>query len=135
MTTASKITMVRVVLIPFFIVFLLLSGNGGARVVEDGRQTPKLLEQTSNMRYESLIGPDCTDCFSVDRLTLCGGSAVLHAGAGVHIVSSGAGAVRCGDFAHALKKGDYFFLPACAAGEAIVEGELELLICRGGIEP
>lgn len=86
-------------------------------------------------RYESLIGPDCTDCFSVDRLTLCGGSAVLHAGAGVHIVSSGAGAVRCGDFAHALKKGDYFFLPACAAGEAIVEGELELLICRGGIEP
>ena len=56
-------------------------------------------------------------------------------GAGVHIVSSGAGAVRCGDFAHALKKGDYFFLPACAAGEAIVEGELELLICRGGIEP
>ena len=33
------------------------------------------------------------------------------------------------------KKGDYFFLPACAAGEAIVEGELELLICRGGIEP
>ena len=84
------------------------------------------------MRYESLIDPDCTDCFSVDRLTLCGGSAVLHAGAGVHIVSSGAGAVRCGDFAHALKKGDYFFLPACAAGEAIVEGELELLICRGG---
>ena len=107
----------------------------GARVVEDGRQTPKLLEQTSNMRHESLIGPDCTDCFSVDRLTLCGGSAVLHAGAGVHIVSSGAGAVRCGDFAHALKKGDYFFLPACAAGEAIVKGELELLICRGGIEP
>ena len=30
MTTASKITMVRVVLIPFFIVFLLLSGNSGA---------------------------------------------------------------------------------------------------------
>lgn len=30
MTTASKITMVRVVLIPFFIVFLILSGNGGA---------------------------------------------------------------------------------------------------------
>ena len=29
MTTASKITMVRVVLIPFFIVFLILSGNGG----------------------------------------------------------------------------------------------------------
>ena len=107
----------------------------GARVVEDGRQTPKLLAQTSNMRHERLIGPDCTDCFSVDRLTLCGGSAVLHAGAGVHIVSSGAGAVRCGDFAHALKKGDYFFLPACAAGETIVEGELELLICRGGIEP
>lgn len=49
--------------------------------------------------------------------------------------TASAGAVRCGDFAHALKKGDYFFLPACAAGEAIVEGELELLICRGGIEP
>ena len=30
MTTASKITMVRIVLIPFFMVFLILSGNGGA---------------------------------------------------------------------------------------------------------
>ena len=97
--------------------------------------TARVSWKTAGRRRSFWIGPDCTDCFSVDRLTLCGGSAVLHAGAGVHIVSSGAGAVRCGDFAHALKKGDYFFLPACAAGEAIVEGELELLICRGGIEP
>lgn len=71
------------------------------------------------MRYESLIGPDCTDCFSVDRLTLCGGSAVLHAGAGVHIVSSGAGAVRCGDFAHALKRATISSFPPVQPGKPL----------------
>lgn len=104
----------------------------GEEVVSQGRQTPKLLAQTENTRLESLIGTDVTTCFSVDRLTITSGSAVLNAGTGVHIVSKGQGTVRCGDFTHEVKQGDYFFLPVAAAGETIAEGNLELLICKGG---
>lgn len=104
----------------------------GERVIREGKKEPKLLAQTENTRLESLIGPADTTCFSVDRLTVSGGSAVLTAGAGVYIVAEGSGTVRCGDFGHSLKKGDYFFLPVCAAGETVAEGQLELLICKGG---
>ena len=104
----------------------------GERVVREGRKEPKLLARTENTKLESLIGPEDTTCFSVDRLTVSGGTAVLNAGAGVHIVADGSGVVRCGDFEHSLKKGDYFFLPVSAAGETTVEGQLNLLICRGG---
>ena len=42
--------------------------------------------------------------------------------------------MTCGDFTHPLKKGDYFFLPACASSETVLDGTLELLICKGGKE-
>lgn len=104
----------------------------GEEVIRQGKKEPKLLEQTANTKLEGLIGPEDTTCFSVDRLTVSGGSAVLNGGAGVHIVANGSGTVRCGDYEHSLKKGDYFFLPVSAAGETTVEGQLELLICKGG---
>ena len=104
----------------------------GEQVVRDGKKEPKLLAATENTKLESLIGPEDTTCFSVDRLTVSGGTAPLTAGAGVYIVAAGSGVVRCGDFAHSLKKGDYFFLPVAAVGETVVEGELNLLICKGG---
>ena len=106
----------------------------GARVVEEGRKTPRLVWSCENAKLESLIGPDDTDCFTVDRLSLSGGKTTLDAPAGVCIAANGAGRVRCGDFTHTLKKGDYFFLPACASSETVLEGTLELLICRGGKE-
>lgn len=104
----------------------------GEQVIRAGKKDPKILAQTENTKLESLIGPEDTTCFSVDRFTVSGGTAILEAGAGVHIVSEGSGVVRCGDYEHSLKKGDYFFLPVCAAGETAVEGNLELLICKGG---
>ena len=104
----------------------------GEQVVRDGKKEPKLLSATENTRLESLIGPEDTSCFSVDRLTVSGGTAPLTAGAGVYIVADGCGNVCCGDFEHSLKKGDYFFLPVAAVGETVVEGELNLLICKGG---
>jgi mannose-6-phosphate isomerase len=104
----------------------------GEEVIRQGKKEPKLLAETENTRLESLIGPEDTTCFSVDRFTVSGGTALLTAGAGVHVVEEGEGMIRCGDFEHSLKKGDYFFLPVCAAGETAVEGQLKLLICRGG---
>ena len=104
----------------------------GEEVIRQGKKEPKLLAETENTKLESLIGPEDTTCFSVDRLTVSGGNAALTAGAGVHIVADGEGVVRCGDYEHSLKKGDYFFLPVSAVGETVVEGKLNLLICKGG---
>ncbi len=104
----------------------------GEEVVRQGRKQPKLVRETENTKLESLIGPEDTDCFSVDRLTVRGGSASLEAGAAVYIVAEGQGSVACGEFSHGLKKGDYFFLPVAAVGETTVQGELELVYCKGG---
>lgn len=104
----------------------------GDEVIHQGKKEPRILSLTENTKLESLIGPEDTTCFRVDRLTLSGGTTSLTAGAGVHIVAEGSGLVRCGDFSQSLKKGDYFFLPVSAAGETTLEGQLELLICLGG---
>lgn len=104
----------------------------GQKVVEQGRQTPRVLEKTENTCLEGLIGPDCTTCFRVDRLTLQNGSAPLTHGAAVCVVAEGEGTVRCGDFSHSLKKGDYFFQPVSATADTVLEGNLTLLLCQGG---
>lgn len=104
----------------------------GTAVVDQGRQQPKLVEQTEHTTLESLIGPECTSCFTVDRLTVRGGSAPLTHGAAVCVVADGEGVVRCGDFSHSLKKGDYFFQPVSATSDTLLEGDLTLLLCKGG---
>lgn len=104
----------------------------GDEVIKKGKKDAKCIEQGENTKLESLIGKEDTECFSVKRLTVSGGSAPLKEGAAVHIVSRGDGMVRCGDFFRKVKKGDYFFLPVSAAGESFVDGEMELLICKGG---
>ncbi|MBQ5780855.1 MAG: class I mannose-6-phosphate isomerase [Spirochaetaceae bacterium] len=104
----------------------------GDDVIKKGKKQPKCISETSNTKLESLIDEDDTECFSVKRLTVSGGSAPLEEGAAVHIVAQGRGVVRCGDFVREVKKGDYFFLPVSAAAEAFVDGDVELLICKGG---
>lgn len=104
----------------------------GQEVIRQGKKEPRLTEQTENTRRESLIGPEDTTCFSVDRLTVSEGSAALTDGAGVYIVEQSSGVVRCGDYSHNIQKGDYFFLPVAAVGETVVEGSVRLLICKGG---
>jgi mannose-6-phosphate isomerase len=104
----------------------------GESVITEGRKIPKLIEETETTRYESLIGKEDTTCFFVEKLTNRGEIVKLPTGASVYIVAEGQGMVRCGDYSHALKKGDYFFLPECALNDTVVEGQMEFLICRGG---
>lgn len=104
----------------------------GEEVVEQGRKTPRIMAESENTKLESLIGAEDTTCFTVDRLTISGGTAQLNAPAAVCVVADGSGMIRCGDYAHSLKKGDYFFQPVAAVGETVVEGNLELLLCKGG---
>ena len=104
----------------------------GEEVIRRGKKTPRLVHETGNTKLESLIGPEDTDCFTMDRLTVSGGEAALEAGAAVYIVAGGEGSVRCGDYRHSLKTGDYFFLPVAAVGESVAEGNLQLVYCKGG---
>ncbi len=104
----------------------------GEEVVRQGKKTPKLVKETENAKLESLIGPEDTECFTVDRLTISGGQVPLEAGAAVYIVAKGEGSVSCGDYHHDLKTGDYFFLPVAAVGDSVAEGNLELVYCKGG---
>ncbi len=97
------------------------------------QKQPKVTEETDAFRLESLIGPEDTDCFTMDRLTVTG-STVLKAGAAVYVVAQGNGSVTCGDYHRSLKQGDFFFLPACAAGETVADGTLQLIVCKGGNE-
>ncbi len=104
----------------------------GEEVIRRGKKTPRLVKETENTKLESLIGPEDTDCFTMDRLTICGGQAALEAGAAVYIVAKGQGTITCGTYTHPLKTGDYFFLPVAAVGDTVAEGELELVYCKGG---
>lgn len=105
----------------------------GQQVLEEGKITPKVTAQSENATVESLIGPDQTDCFTMDRLRLNNKAPyTLTEGAAVYIAVAGSGTVRCGDFSHSVEKGQYFFLPVAAAGKTVVEGNLELVYCKGG---
>lgn len=98
----------------------------------DTKLTPKTLINEGGVKRELLIGEEHTDCFCVNRITLEGGECELNAGDsyGVYIVTGGQGKLS-GDnnYTHGLKKGDYFFMPACLAGQFTVSGELEIIEC------
>ncbi len=104
----------------------------GEEVVRQGKKTPKVIKETENAKLESLIGPEDTECFTMDRLTIHDGEVALEAGAAVYIVAKGEGSVSCGDYHHNLKTGDYFFLPVAAVGDTVAKGNLELVYCKGG---
>ena len=103
----------------------------GEEVVRMGRKIPRVLREEGGVKLEELIGPNDTPCFSMDRITLDNGSCTLEKAACIYIAVEGEGEVRCGDFARAMKRGDYFFLPQ-AAGKCEVAGNLQLVCCKGG---
>lgn len=107
----------------------------GPQVVENGRKCPKVVQKTDALLHESLIGPEDTPCFAMDRYTLTGGSMTLNTPASVWICVEGQGAVTASDYSRDIKMGDYFFLPAAAVGavHARSDGLLKLVCCVGGI--
>lgn len=105
----------------------------GQDVLEQGRIMPVVVQDTEQVTVEQLIGPKQTDCFTMDRLRIKGtGAYTLTEGAAVYIAVSGSGTIRCGEFTHAVSKGQYFFLPVAAAGKTEMEGAVELICCKGG---
>lgn len=106
----------------------------GTQVVENSKKIPRTVEKTDVLLRESLIGPEDTSCFAMDRYTITGGSVTLDTPASIWICAEGQGTITADDYSRDIKMGDYFFLPAAAAGlvQARANGTLKLICCVGG---
>lgn len=108
----------------------------GEEVVARGKKTPRVLHESDTLRSEELIGENDTPCFSMHRHFLKkNASLTLSTPASVWICVDGAGEILSEGEAASVKKGDYFFLPACAAGKctAVTGESLTLVCCVGGV--
>lgn len=106
----------------------------GPGVVEAGRKRPRLLKEDGQVRVEALIGPEDTECFSMTRYSVTGGLTVLETPASIWICTEGEGSLHWPDGAQKLRRGDYFFLPAAAAGRCYAQSNenMQLICCAGG---
>lgn len=94
-------------------------------------RTPTEVEKRDGVLVESLISPRDTDCFEVRRITLSKGEYTpsLADSYGVYIVTDGEGEILGEGYSFSLKRGEYFFLPACAMGKCRIIGNLSIVEC------
>ena len=106
----------------------------GPKTVEDSRLIPRVLTETDEWTEEELIGPEDTDCFTLRRFTLRKGSYTLTDPASVWICTEGEGTLVWDGGRREIRRGDYWFLPAAAAGKVRAEcgRSLQLVCCRRG---
>lgn len=106
----------------------------GSQVVDNGRKTPRVLKTDSHVTVEALISESDTPCFSMTRYTLREGCFTLDVPASIWICAEGEGEVCSDGQSRPLRKGDYFFLPAKAAGKCTVSSKnaLKIVCCAGG---
>ena len=97
----------------------------------DTRLVPVVDFESNGVKKELIIKESDTECFIINRFTLSGGECVIDAGDsyGVYIVTDGEGEIRGADYSKKIKKGDYFFMPACLMKKFSVSGELSLVEC------
>ena len=97
----------------------------------DTKLIPQIVLKEEGVVVENLIGPQTTDCFVINRIYLDGGSKCLNIpdSYGVYIVTEGSGCLEGEGYRRELKKGDYFFIPACEMGKYELSGELQCVEC------
>ena len=106
----------------------------GTQAARQGKKQPRILHDDGNVCSESLIDKNDTPCFSMQRHTLRGGALRMETPASVWICVSGSGELHGADYYRTVKTGDYFLLPAAAAGKISVQSEtaLQIICCAGG---
>lgn len=106
----------------------------GPQTVEQGRKEPVTLWERDGVSAQVLIGPRDTECFSMTCYTVSGGSLTMETPASIWICAEGEGRICSDGYEEHVAKGDYFFLPAAAAGRCRVvsEKKLTLVCCAGG---
>ena len=92
---------------------------------------PETVCDNSGVKIEKLIKDTDTDCFIINRISLCGGEYKLNVNDsyGVYIVTDGKGFLTGDGYLKEIKKGDYFFMPACLMNKFMVDGKIELIEC------
>ncbi len=95
----------------------------------DAKIDPRIITDAEGVKNEALVDAENTDCFVINRLTLSGGKAILDVenSYAVYIVLGGEGEISGENYSRKLKKGDYFFMPACLMGSFTVSGNLEII--------
>lgn len=91
--------------------------------------TPKTIESGDGFLYEAMIDESITSSFSVRMATLSGGSFKLGRGAAIYVALSGDGCITGDGYSRNIKKGDYFMIPAAAAGKFAVSGNIKIAEC------
>lgn len=77
---------------------------------------------------EKLITYEQTPCFAVNRYYVNEKTSLPCPS--IYVVSNGSGTLFCDGYSRDIKKGDYFFAPACINGKLFADGEsLELTQC------
>lgn len=106
----------------------------GTDVVTKARRIPKEIYRDAHALGEALIDKDCTPCFSMYRYTLSGGSMRLEVPASIWICVEGEAELEADGLHREIKTGDYFFLPAAAAGKCSVfaSKNAKIVCCMGG---
>ena len=105
----------------------------GSKVVHSGKKNPKQEYKDDHLLLETLIGATDTPCFSVKRFSLNNGKFTLDIPASIWVCTGGEGIITGECYKKQIKKGDYFFLPAAAAGKIQAEAAaLTLVACVGG---
>jgi len=97
----------------------------------DTKMTPETICNENGTKVEKVITPKDTDCFIINRITLDGGEFLMNVddSYGVYIVTAGEGKITGEGYERAIKKGDYFFMPACAMGKYTISGNAEVVEC------
>jgi len=97
----------------------------------DTKMRPEITESGEGFKKESIVSDKNTDCFVINRLSIEGGEYTLNVSDSyaVYIVTDGAGEIKGNNYCKEIKKGDYFFLPACLMGKFKALGNLEITEC------
>ena len=97
----------------------------------DTKLIPEVVKDSDGVKTERLIKSTDTDCFIINRITLNGGECRLNVedSFGVYIVTKGNGEISGDGYLKEIKKGDYFFMPACLMDKFTLKGDLEVVEC------
>ena len=107
--------------------FMDLVGN---RAITAGRKLPQSHLDTPSVSTEHLLTYADTPDFAVNRHRLRDGRSKLMPGPGVYVVTAGKGKVKTRVFSRQLRRGDYFFLPACVDDAVLsTASTLEVVEC------
>ncbi len=92
---------------------------------------PRITKSKNGVTVEALVDDTNTDCFIINRVTLSGGTFTpnLNDNYAIYIVTEGKAVIKGENYEKAVKKGDYFFMPAVSMGKFSFTGSAQIIEC------